>query len=81
VITPFNKLIENEDKVLNPHKCILHQYASQQHVVCFINNEWRVKSEERNLTGWKLSELTENISFPSLWHLNVKFLLCCASSI
>lgn len=32
------------------------------------------------LTGWKFREFTEYISFPSLWHLNVKFLLCWESS-
>lgn len=33
-----------------------------------------------DLTGWKFRALTEYISLPSLWHLNVKFLLCCESS-
>jgi hypothetical protein len=42
-----------------------------------INN--RLNREEH--TGWKSMELTAYISLLSLWHLNVKFLDCWASSI
>lgn len=46
-------------------------------------HEWRPSSsdKQRELTGWKSMELTAYMSLLSLWHLNVKFLDCWASSM
>ena len=60
-------------------KCIL-LFLSFTSRTFYVTENLKSESTKRKLTGWKFNELTEYISLPSLWHLKVKFLLCCESS-